>query len=206
VPLKRLQVSMTKGKTAVNREATMGRLNSMRGYACLIIVIATSVVAAELGRRHLAARPLVALGGRVTWSRGGRIVGVDFHGASLADRDLAILTSYPSIRKLDLGYTNVGDGAVRYIEPLEHLTYLNLNGTSLTDNGLKSFRGALKLLYLFLLETKVTNSSVPFLCELERLEYLVIDDVAFTAEDADIIRGALPRLKQFGGVLGSDRD
>ncbi|KAI8096087.1 hypothetical protein BDF21DRAFT_489497 [Thamnidium elegans] len=75
--------------------------------------------------------------------------------------DLTKSNSSISIIKLSLrGCDVITDGAIRSLEGLKNLTYLDLNNCKVTDKGLKYIEKLQHLLYLNLSKTKITNVGI----------------------------------------------
>ncbi|KAG2211805.1 hypothetical protein INT47_004491, partial [Mucor saturninus] len=75
--------------------------------------------------------------------------------------DLSKSNSSVSITKLSLrGCELITDGAIRSLEGLKNLTYLDLNNCKVTDKGLKSLEKLPYLSYLNLSKTKITNTGI----------------------------------------------
>ncbi|KAI9255402.1 hypothetical protein EDC94DRAFT_226919 [Helicostylum pulchrum] len=75
--------------------------------------------------------------------------------------DLTKSNSSVSITKLSLrGCELITDGAIRSLEGLKNLTYLDLNNCKVTDKGLKSIEKLQHLVYLNLSKTKITNAGI----------------------------------------------
>ncbi|KAI7867073.1 uncharacterized protein EV154DRAFT_571777 [Mucor mucedo] len=75
--------------------------------------------------------------------------------------DLSKSNSSASITKLSLrGCELITDGAIRSLEGLKNLTYLDLNNCKVTDKGLKSLEKLPYLSYLNLSKTKITNTGI----------------------------------------------
>ena len=79
---------------------------------------------------------------------------------SITDAGLASLKSHPGITKLNLSQTKVTDAGLAHLKDLKQLEYLNLYGTAVSDAGLTHLAGLANLKNLYLWQSKVTPEGV----------------------------------------------
>ena len=108
------------------------------------------------------------------------VVAINLEFASLADDDLAFLTSLPRLQTIELGCTRVTDTGLSRLTVLTELTSLRLRKTSVSDSGLAYLQTLPQLSDLDLGFTRVTDDGVRQLRNLPRLERLCLDDTAVT--------------------------
>jgi hypothetical protein len=73
----------------------------------------------------------------------GPIVAVTLAGTRATDRDLAILKSFPKLRRLDLSATLITDAGLTHLKGLKQLETLTLTGTRVTNLGIADIQAAL---------------------------------------------------------------
>jgi len=78
----------------------------------------------------------------------------------ITDKSLAILSTFPNLRKIDLSETAVTGAGASKILALPHLEVLILTGTGADDAWLKSLQPGASLRTLGLFQTKVTDQAI----------------------------------------------
>ena len=99
---------------------------------------------------------------------------------------------FTSLRRLDLGYTNVGDRGLAHLDGLINLEYLDLVGTPITDAGLEHIERLSNLKELYLMGTKITDRGLARLKRLSSLQILYLDATGVTDDGVDDLKRALP--------------
>ncbi len=162
---------------------------------------------------------VTGLGGSVIKGADGSVIEVSLRAAWISDGELARVTAFPKLRKLDLAYTHINDRALEPLKKLrqlatldltfaEHITdaglahlrsipsleRLSLEGTRISDSGMSSLAALANLNALNLRSTLITDSAIEQLETLARLEELSIGANRIAGWGLIYLQ-ALPRLK-----------
>src|SRR5580700_6605674 len=120
-------------------------------------------------------------GGAVTRDAQGRAVAIDLRASWADDSDLAGLAKVPTLSRLDLSQTRIGDHGLRLLKDAPAIADLNLRYAELiTDQGISALKTWKRLKRLDLEGTKVTDSTLRHLSALTSLEELNIGFVLVT--------------------------
>ncbi len=106
---------------------------------------------------------------------GTPVIEVDLMESDATDADLALLKTFTSLRRLNLGMTAVSDNGIailKRLSTLEDLTHLDLEKTSIGDAGLAHLSRLTSLQDLNLSDTPVTDAGLAHLKGLTRLSAL----------------------------------
>lgn len=68
---------------------------------------------------------------------------LNLRSCTFEDPSLAVLTSFPALRRLWLSNTNVSDDAVDHLKQLKNLKELHVNSTHMSESGFAALRRAL---------------------------------------------------------------
>jgi hypothetical protein len=146
----------------------------------------------------------------------GCLVGIDLHGASIADDDLQMLSTATCLHSLNLhdaritdaglkylgeatglqtlylNDTSVSDAGIQHLQGLTDLTVLGLTNTRVTDDGLRSLSGMTKLRELSLGGARITDTGLAHLKGLKNLKLLVLTHTSVTKAGVQELKKALP--------------
>ena len=116
---------------------------------------------------------VAGFGGSATKDRDGNVTEVSLRSAWVPDSELARLSSFPKLRRLDLSLTHISDRALEVLKDLPALIDLDLTyAEHITDAGLARLRDAKNLERLVLEGAKITDSGVNSLTSLANLRSL----------------------------------
>jgi hypothetical protein len=134
-----------------------------------------------------------------------------------ADEAMALLRSFPALRKLDLSHSKVSDAGlarlkdkpdlevlllvdtritdegVSHVGTLKKLTELDLSSTSITDQGVEHLKGLTRLESLGLRETRITGTGFAHLIGLKKLRELSLGGASISDDGLGHL-GALTQL------------
>ncbi|HUB25107.1 MAG TPA: leucine-rich repeat domain-containing protein, partial [Tepidisphaeraceae bacterium] len=118
---------------------------------------------------------------------------LDLGLTNITDAGLAqILPNMPQLERLDLDFTRVTDASAAPIGQLTNLTYLNLSRTDITDAGIARLANLSQLETLDLAQTQITDQSVAVFCNLRHLRILQLVGTRLSPDGAAAIRQATP--------------
>ena len=146
-------------------------------------------------------------GGAVTRDARGQVVAVDLRASWAGDFDLASLAEIPTLSRLDLSQTRIGDHGLRQLKNAPAIADLNLRYAELiTDEGISALKTWKHLKRLDIEGTKVTDSALQHLSVLSTLEALNIGYVLVTDAGLEALT-SLTHLKELtlGGNKLTDR-
>ncbi|MFN3326013.1 MAG: leucine-rich repeat domain-containing protein [Bryobacteraceae bacterium] len=168
------------------------------------------------------------LGGSFKRDRSGQVIEVDLSLTWVRDDDLAKLTAFPELRKIDLSHAKISDlgfaqlrplkkvthlicyycdyltdGAVAYLKHWENLESLNMRGTEVTGRVFDHLAGMKRLKTLDVGFSRVNDDGFDPLSALESLEELHIGGNKMSGLALPLLR-LLPSLKNLD-VNGSQR-
>ena len=142
-------------------------------------------------------------GGAVTRDTRGRVIAVDLRASWADDSDLASLANIPTLSRLDLSQTRIGDHGLRLLRNAPAIADLDLRYAELiTDEGLSALKTWKRLKRLDLEGTKVTDSTLRHLSALNSLEALNIGSVLVTDAGLEALT-SLTNLKEL--TLGGNK-
>lgn len=87
------------------------------------------------------------------------ITGILGAGSSLEDEDVALLTCFPEIRKLDLSDTRLSDRGLLKLASLSHLQELYVQGSKVTREGILRLQRAAPQIQMIVADTSVDETS-----------------------------------------------
>ena len=120
-------------------------------------------------------------GGAVTRDAQGRVVAIDLRASWADDSDLASLAEVPTLSRLDLSQTRIGDHGLRLLKDAPAIADLSLRYAELiTDQGISALKTWKRLKRLDIEGTRVTDSTLRHLSALTSLEELNIGFVLVT--------------------------
>lgn len=135
-------------------------------------------------------------GGVATRDAQGRSVAVDLRGSWVTDSDLAELAKLPTLERLDLSLTKIGDHGLQLLKNAPAITDLDLSFAELvTDGGLSAVKGWKHLKRLSVRGTKITDMTVQYLSAVPSIESLDIGYAQLTDVGLDPLT-ALVNLKE----------
>lgn len=160
------------------------------------VALLTCAAAAAAAFAAVDASWIEQAGGRFVQGPGGTITEVDLRSSWVTDSDLARLTQFANLKKLDLSLTRITDRGLRALRPLETVTELNLYfAEQITDDGMSAIKGWKKLERLTLRGTKISDSTLEFLSGITALRSLDVGYAELT--DAGLVHlGALTGLRE----------
>lgn len=100
------------------------------------------------------------------------VVAVDCSGLTIRDEELAHVSALPTLEKLYLYDTQVGDAGLASVRELNSLQLLGLGRTRVSDTGLSHLRGLRRLQVLWLGQTRVTDEGMKEVAALTGLRRL----------------------------------
>ena len=100
------------------------------------------------------------------------VVSVDCSGLAIRDEELAHVAALPTLEKLYLYDTQVGDAGLASVRELGGLQLLGLGRTNVSDAGLSHLRGLRRLQVLWLGQTRVTDEGMKEVAALTGLRRL----------------------------------
>ena len=166
--------------------------------ACLLVALPVFASEQECGGRQ-AIRTLERLGGRVTRNDsapGKPVVAVDLACCRFDDDDLACLKDLPSLRRLDLAFTNVMDKGIEHLKGCTRLTELQLSCCAqITDRSLEHVKALTALRRLDLSHNNFTNKGLEQLHGLTGLRYLGLAGIRISKKEEGRLRKALPKAE-----------
>ncbi len=89
-----------------------------------------------------------------------QVVELKFTGQPLTNEDLAILSTFRHLNKLQLDKTAITDQGLSALQKFPQLESLNLYGTSVTDGGIKDISSCKNLKRVYLWQTGVTEQGL----------------------------------------------
>jgi tRNA A-37 threonylcarbamoyl transferase component Bud32 len=104
------------------------------------------------------------------------VVTMDCSRLAIRDEELAHVAALPSLEKLYLYDTLVGDTGLASVRELSGLQLLGLGQTRVTDAGLSHLRGLRRLQVLWMSQTRVTDTGMAELAPLTGLRRLRLGD------------------------------
>lgn len=119
---------------------------------------------------------------------------VNFAGAEIDDRQLAMLAPLTSLRSIHLSDCEITDNGLEQLAQFRNLEILNLTNTCITDAGLARLKALPKLSSLDLQLTDVTDAGLATLTELPRLSRVDVCLTAVTAAAAKRFIAARPSV------------
>jgi predicted Zn finger-like uncharacterized protein len=126
------------------------------------------------------------------------IVGVEFRLVKLTDDDLAPLSRLPSLRTLDLQYSEkITDKGVKHLTGLVNLESLTMRKNLLTDDALADIKKLPKLTSLKLADNRITDKGLIHLKEMTQLQAL---DLSGNSEISDAGLEHLKGLTHLSGL------
>jgi hypothetical protein len=125
------------------------------------------------------------------------VIGITFTGTAFRPSDMDYIKAYPTLRRLNLSRTSVGNSDLEKLEGLADLEDLNLSATKVSDAGMASLKKLVNLRKLDLGDTIVTDSGLEKLRGLSKLQELVL---VGSLANGERLKGALPKLRVFIGV------
>jgi hypothetical protein len=111
----------------------------------------------------------------------------------IRDKDLEVLARLPKLRRLNLPFTNLGDGALDSLKGAPAIESLSLHATAVTDAGLRHLP-SMKIRSLWLSYTKVTDASVPTLIRCSELRWLAVGGSRISKDGIKALQRARPDL------------
>lgn len=168
----------------------------------LLLLPALLVSAASAGAQ-ISLSWIADAGGEATRDAQGRVVAVDLRASWAGDSDLASLAGIPTLARLDLSETRIGDHGLQQLKNAPAIEDLNLRYAELiTDEGISALKTWKHLRRLDLEGTKVTDNTLQHLSALTSLEALNIGYVLVTDSGLDALT-SLNNLKEL--TLGGDK-
>lgn len=131
-------------------------------------------------------------------------LGVSFYGISaFKSEDLKTLqVVQDQIVELNLNQMPVKDEELAFLSPFKHLRKLNLASTGITGGGLTNLKGLKDLQELVLSGTAINASHLGILAELPSLKHLYVWNTALQAADLDGLRQRYPGIQFHAGYTG----
>ena len=132
-----------------------------------------------------------------TLSKQNQLLAVSMAGSdSLSTEDFEILEDYANnVVELDLGFTNMDDGLMKYIKPFENLLKLKLSHTKITDVGVEGISDFELLESLNLYGTQVSDKIVTRLKKNENLTQIYLWNTDITPKGIAILQQNSPQLQ-----------
>jgi len=153
------------------------------------------------------------LGGQVTRTQDGKIVGVGLRGTWVNDADMLSLSAMPDLESLDLSHTRITDeGMLRLkdapkirdlnlfyaewitdqgmtaIRNWKHLKRLNVRGTRISDGTLEIVSGMTGLESLDVAHTSITDNGLDYLITLVNLKELSLGRGRLTNASLQVLK------------------
>jgi hypothetical protein len=152
---------------------------------------------------HAADDWVARAGGVTVKDANGDVVELSLRSSWITDGDLARVTGFPRLRKLDLAYTHINDQALEPLKDLHHLLDLDLTyAEHITDGGLARLRPVRSLQHLNLEGTRVSDSGMTSLAALANLRSLSLRSTLITDSALDQLE-PLAGLEQLS--IGANR-
>jgi len=133
----------------------------------------------------------------------GRVTKVGFKFSRGTDSTLDVLSNFPDVEELTLGFAFTDDGLV-HLRPLKKLRMLSLATSGVSDKGLRQVAEIQTLKVLDLSDARITDKGMPELARLKGLEELDLSKSDVTAAGIMELKAALPQLKITHTVAGAD--
>ncbi len=150
---------------------------------------------AELWLSNRGARIQARTGGPVwlRWAAGDSFFrdAVEVHlegNTTVRDGDLAVLARLPSLERLYLARTNIGDPAIQHIAGLKNLRRLSLWRTKATGRGLAQLAGLDQLTLLDVHGIDVTAEAIETFRALPSLRKVILDQVTIPPSHLAVLR------------------
>lgn len=120
-------------------------------------------------------------------------VSFQLQGASITDKDVALISGLQKVAQLNLAHTSVTDGGLKVLEGQTGLTHLHLELTKIGDAGLVHLKPLQALEYLNLYGTAVTDAGLGNLAGLTNLRNLYLWQTKVTPAGAKKLKESLPK-------------
>jgi len=121
------------------------------------------------------------LGGCVTRTAQGYVIGISLRGTWVEDADLRRLNQYSRLSVLDLSLTHITDGGMQDIKNLRGITDFNLYFAEyVTDEGVAAIKDWKQLKHLNLHGTKAGDSALEHIAGITSLESLDVGSTLMT--------------------------
>ncbi|HEU0119729.1 MAG TPA: hypothetical protein VFQ91_04330 [Bryobacteraceae bacterium] len=121
-------------------------------------------------------------------------VSFQLQGASITDKELALIAGLKKVAQLNLARTSVTDEGLRVLSTQPGLTHLHLELTKISDAGLVHLKTLRELEYLNLYGTGVSDAGLSNLSGLTNLKNLYLWQTKVSPEGVKKLKEALPKL------------